>query len=297
MNLTGKAVVVPTVTPFTADGELDEPKVRQLVNHLIDKGVHALFPGGSTGEGWALTREERKRLFEITVEEARGRVSVWGGTGALTTRESIYLTRMAEEVGCDGAVLITPFYITPNGDELYEHYAAIARAVKIPIFPYNNPARASGVNIPADTVARLSDIDNVGGIKDSAGNISLTRQYIEVSRPDFAVYQGQDGMFFPGFCVGCTGVVALTANLAPDLVLEVWKAFTAGDMARAIKAQDKLSILRRTSRLGTYPAVIKESMAMIGMPMGPTRGPVMPLSEQNRVILRKELQAAGVLPA
>jgi len=296
MKLDHKGIMVPMVTPFTQQGDLDEPGLRELTNFLIDQGMHMLFPAGSTGEGWSLTRDERKRVLEIVIETANGRVPVYAGTGAISTRESIYLTKMAEDCGADAAVLITPFYIVPNADELYEHFAAVARATKLPVFPYNNPGR-TGVGLSAAVVARLSEIQNMAGIKDSSGDISLIRQFVEKTRPGFAVCQGRDEMFFPGFVVGCCAAVAATANVIPEPVLEIYRAYLAGDWQRAQRAQSIVAVLRRALTLGTFPAVIKEAMAMVGRPAGPARAPVGGMSPRGREDLRSALTSMGVLSA
>jgi 4-hydroxy-tetrahydrodipicolinate synthase len=296
MKLDCRGIIVPMLTPFRDNGDLDEGSLRKLTNFLIEKGMHILFPAGSTGEGWALTREERKRVFEIVIEESRGRAPVYAGTGAISTREAIYLTQMAEDCGADAAVLITPFYIAPTGEELYEHYAAIAKATSLPLFPYNNPNRTGGVNLSAEVIVRLSSIGNVVGIKDSSGNLALTRQYVEQTPPHFAVCQGQDAVFFPSFVIGCCAAVAATANVAPDLVSEIYAAFTAGDYERSQRAQSHIAALRRALSLGTFPAVLKEAMVMLGMPMGPARAPVTSLSKDAVHKLRQVLESMGVLP-
>jgi 4-hydroxy-tetrahydrodipicolinate synthase len=283
------------LTPFRDNGDLDEGGLRRLTNFLIEKGMHVLFPAGSTGEGWALTREERKRVFDIVVEESAGRAPVYAGTGAISTRETIYLTQMAEDCGADAAVLITPFYIAPTGEELYEHFAAVANATSLPLFPYNNPNRTGGVNLGAEVIARLSSIDNVAGVKDSSGNLALTRQYVEVTPPDFAVCQGQDAIFFPSFVIGCCAAVAATANVAPDLVSEIYEAFSAVDLERSQRAQSRIAALRRALSLGTFPSVLKEAMTLIGMPMGPARAPVTPLSNSAAQELHNVLASMGVL--
>jgi 4-hydroxy-tetrahydrodipicolinate synthase len=219
---------------------------------------------------------------------------VYAGTGAISTREAIFLTQMAEDCGADAAVLITPFYIAPTGEELYEHFAAIAKATSLPLFPYNNPGR-TGVNLGADVIARLSSIDNVVGVKDSSGNMALTRQYIEGTPPAFAVCQGRDDIFFPSFVIGCCAAVAATANVAPDLVSEIYESFTAGDFERSQRAQSHIAALRRALSLGTFPAVIKGAMTMTGMPMGPARAPVAALSSSAAQELHKVLASMGVL--
>lgn len=295
MGVHAKGVIVPMVTAFKENGELDEQGLRRLTNHLIEKGVHGLFAAGSTGEGWALSMEEKKRVFEIVIEEANGRAPVYCGTGAITTRAAIHLTKIAEECGANAAVVITPFYIAPTESELYEHYAAIASATKLPVFPYNNPSRTGGVSLTVDVVVRLSKIANMAGIKDSSGDLALIMQFVERTPPEFAVCQGRDDIFYPSFVIGCTAAVAAAANISPDWVLEIYDAFAVGDWERCKQAQRRVALLRRALRLGTFPAVIKEAMSMIGMHLGPTRAPVGALTEENKERLRKILRSVGLL--
>jgi len=294
MNVAHRGIVVPMVTPLDDVGKLDEGALRWLTNHLIDRGMHVLFPAGSTGEGWSLSRQERKRVFEIVVDEVRGRVPVFAGTGAITTRETVYLTAMAEDCGVDAAVVITPFYIAPSDDELYEHYAVLAGATKLPIYPYNNPHR-TGVNLSPGLVSRLARIDNLAGIKDSSRDIALTMEFIRRSPDDFKVFVGPDNLMFPGLAVGCNGAVPAFANLAPGIAARVYNDFQDGDWGGAIAAQHQLSQLRATLSLGTFPAMVKEAMALAGMPMGPARAPVGGLTGDSRRKLQEVLEAVGVL--
>jgi len=294
MTLDHKGVMVPMATPFTADGDLDEQGLRELTHFLIDHGVSSLFPAGSTGEGWALAPAERKRIHEIVVHEAKGRVPVYGGTGAVTTREAIHLTQEAEEAGCAAVVMITPYYIVPTQDELYDHFSAIARSVHIGILPYNNPARAV-VSLSPELVTRLSHVPNIVGIKDSGGNLGLTLRFIEETKEGFAVLQGRDDMFYPSLALGVDGIVACVANISPDLTVELYKAFLDGDHEHARAAQVRLAQLRYALALGSFPNVIKAGMEMIGLKAGPARAPVGRLSDAGREKLRVVLQELGLL--
>jgi 4-hydroxy-tetrahydrodipicolinate synthase len=286
-------MVIPLVTPFQQDESVDEQALRRLTRRLIAAGVHGLFPVGSTGEFFVLSQEERCRVIEIVIEEAAGKVPVYAGTGAISTREAIQLTRSAEALGADAAVVITPFYVVPSQDELYAHYAAIAERTSLPVIPYNNPGRAGGVNLEPATVARLAAIDNLVGIKDSSGNLAQTAEYVNETPDGFAVFQGRDDLFFPALTMGAVGGVAATGNVAPELAVELYTAFVAGDWERSRAAQAKLSLLRHALRLGTFPSVLKAAMAMIGQPVGPPRGPVAPLPESQHGALREVLTRMG----
>jgi 4-hydroxy-tetrahydrodipicolinate synthase len=289
-----KGVMVPMVTPFQESGDLDEKALRELTHYLIEKGVDSLFPAGSTGEGWSLSPTERRRMFDIVVRESRGRVAVYGGTGAVSTRESIELAKMAEEAGCDGMVMITPYYIVPKADELFDHYRAIAESVRIPVIPYNNPARAI-VSMTADLVIRLSQVPNIVGLKDSGGNLGLHLRFINETRPGFSVFQGRDDLFYSSLDLGAVGIVAATANVAPDLVVRVYRTFMSGDRKTSLQTQIQLAKIRFALELGSFPNVIKEAMEMVGIKAGPTRAPVGKLSGEGREKLRPILKELGLI--
>jgi 4-hydroxy-tetrahydrodipicolinate synthase len=188
MKTLHRGVIIPMVTPFYESQELYIHGLRRLTNHLIECGVHGLFPFGSTGEFFSLTPEEKIRILDVVVEEAAGRVRVYAGTGDVSTKETIRHTKMAEEHGADGVIVITPFYIVPSDDELYEHFSAISSSTNLPVICYNNPPR-TGVKMSVDVISRLSEIPNFVGIKDSCGDIGQTAQFVESTPSDFAVFQ------------------------------------------------------------------------------------------------------------
>ncbi len=289
-----KGVMIPMVTPFKDNGDIDESALRNLTNYLIEKGVDSLFPAGSTGEGWSLTMPERSTVFEIVVKEARGRVPVYGGTGAISTREAILLAQMARDTGCDAMVVITPYYIVPKPDELLEHYRLMAEATSLPLIPYNNPGR-SNVSMTADTVVKLSQIPNIVGLKDSAGNLGMHMRFIKETKPGFAVFQGRDEMFYPSLVLGSVGLIAATGNVAPDLVKTLYRKFCAGDMTGSYQAQVDLAKIRFALELGSFPTVIKDAMEMLGVKVGPARAPVGRLTPEASEKLRGLLQSINLL--
>lgn len=294
MTIKHRGVIVPMVTPFDDYGKLDIRGIRRLTNHLIDNGVHGLFPFGSTGEFFSLTSEEKEHILDVVVKETAGRVPVYAGTGAISTKESIWLTQMAERHGASGVFVLTPFYLVPSEEELYGHFAAIAASTRLPVLAYNNPAR-TGVKMSVGLVTRLAEIDNFVGIKDSCGDIGVTTEFVVNTPDEFAVFQGRDDLYFASFAIGTVGAVAATGNIAPKLVVELYEAFMAGDLDRARATQRRLTPLRHALGLGTFPVVLKEAMEMVGMPVGTTRSPVKPLAESQRASLRNILEKVQVL--
>ena len=294
MNFKPHGIIPAMVTPLTDDERIDEPALRRLVNHLIAGGIHGLFAVGTQGEAYALAFEEKRRVTEIVVEETRKRVPVYIGTGTIATRETIALTQMAERVGADAVSVLTPYFIAPNADEVYAHYAAIARATRLPVLLYTNPAR-TGVHLSPDVAARLAQIENIVGIKDSSGDLTLTTEFIRrAASAKFHVLAGRDTLIFATLVSGGSGSIAATANVVPQLVAEIYNAFVAGDLERARQAQARLAPLRIAFDLGTFPVVIKEALALMGICSGRTKAPVKPMTDARRAELKQILQALGV---
>lgn len=288
-----KGIVVPVVTPFNKDESLNEGGLRRIVNYLIDSGVHGLFPGGSQGELFSLTTEEKKRVIDVVIEETNGRVFVMPGTGAVTTRESIELTQYAERAGADAVSVITPYFIKPTDAEMVEHYTRIARSVSIPVLAYNNPGRTALPLAPSVVAAVAKAVPNFSGVKDSSGDLTNTLAYIEQTPPTFRTFMGRDTLIYAGLCYGCAGAVAATANVAPDLTVGIYNAFVAGDHAAALDCQRRLSPLRQAFALGSFPVVIKDAMELMGLPAGPARAPVSSIQGEARETLIRILRDLG----
>lgn len=290
-----KGIIPAMVTPTDEWGNLKEQPLRRLTNYLIEGGVHGLFPVGSQGEFYALTPEVKKRAMEIVLEEASGRVPVYVGTGAITTREAIELAKMARAAGASAVSILTPFFISPSDQELYDHYRRIAEAVPdLPILLYGNKAR-TGVGLSPDLVVRLSRIDNIVGMKDSTGDMTVTAEYIRRTGADFHVLMGRDTLIYSCLVHGGKGSITATANAAPRLVVEIYEAFVAGDLERSLEAQYRLAPLRLAFDWGTFPVVIKEALNLMGFDVGQAVLPVGPLPEQKREDLRLVLAEMGVL--
>jgi len=294
MSFTPRGIIPAMVTPFNRQGKVSEDGLRGLVDYLMEGGVHGLFPVGSQGEFYALEREEKKKIIEIVLDQAKGKVPIYAGTGAITTREVITLTKMAEDIGVDAVSIITPFYISPTQDELYEHYLAIAKSTNLPILLYSNPGR-TGVNLSVDLVVRLSKVDNIVGIKDSSGDMTLTAEYIRRTSGDFSVLAGRDTLIYGTLSYGGKGAIAATANVAPKLVVEIYEAYIRGDIERAKKAQANLAPLRLAFNLGSFPVVIKDALELIGIKVGTTMAPVKSLDKDKQEILRNVLREMKLL--
>ena len=290
-----KGIIPAMVTPMDAAGRIQEKALRKLVNHLIDGGVHGLFPVGSQGEFFSLTPEEKRAVLKCVIDETAGRVPVYAGTGAVTTREAIDLTLMARDLGASAVSIITPYFIVPTQQELVQHYLTIARAVPdLPMLLYSNPDR-TGVVMPPATVKELAGVENIVGIKDSSGDMTLSGEYIRFTRGmNFHVLAGRDTLIYATLCYGGTGSITATANVDPRVPVAIYESFVAGDHKEALEAQYRLAPLRIAFGLGTFPVVIKEALNMIGIEAGPAFPPVGPMSRENREKLRKVLEEMGL---
>jgi len=294
LGLTVRGIIPAMVTPLNRDETVDEDGIREIVNFLIDSGVHGVFVCGSQGESYALTEDEKRRVIEIAVDEVNGRVPVYAGTGAVTTEMSIELSRYAVDVGADAVTIVTPYFIKPSQDELYMHYRRIAESVDIPVLIYNNPGRTN-VNLEAETVKKLAEIDNIVGIKDSSGDLTLTAQYIMECPDDFAVLAGRDSLILATLLYGGKGAVAATANVAPKILVGIYESFIEGDLEKARELQFKILPLRLAFNLGTFPVVVKEAMMLMKKPSGPAKSPVSLLPEDRRVKLKSILEEIGLI--
>lgn len=288
-------VLPAMVTPLNNDETVNEGALRKLCRFLIDGGVHGLFPVGTTGEFYALTRDEKRRILEITLEEAGKTVPVYFGSGAISTREVMALNKIAEEAGATAVSVLTPMFISPSQRELADHYRRIADHTSLPILLYNNLPK-TGLTITPETAASLAEIDNIVGIKDSSGDFTLTLEYIRRTRgSDFHVLAGRDTLIHACLVHGGAGAIAACANVAPRLVSDIYDKFVAGDVEGSLEAQFKLAPLRLAFKLGSFPTVIKESLALIGIDMGPSFSPVGKMSSEEKEQLRRVLEGLGVL--
>ena len=290
-----RGIIPPVATPLTADEELDLPRFKWFLDHLIGQGVHGVFPLGTNSEFYAFDEREKQQIVATAVAHVNHRVPVYIGTGAETTREVIRLTQMAEREGADGVSIITPYFIAPNQQEIFDHYRRIAESTSLGVILYSNPANCGGLKIDVNTVARLTEIPNIVGIKDSSGDMQNTNELIRVVPERFAVMQGRDTLIYPALIFGAKGAVPATGNIAPALTVEIYEAFQRGDHAAAKAAQLRLNPLRLALGLGTVPGGVKAALALMGKSLGPCRAPVGPLSPENEQKMKNVLRQNGLL--
>ena len=289
-----RGIIPPMATPMHANEDLDLPRLKSFLDYLIDHGVHGVFVLGTNSEFYALEEKEKQEVIATAVAHVRKRVPVFAGTGAESTREAIRLTKMAESEGVDGLSVITPYFVNPNQSEIYDHYRRIAESTSLPVILYNNPATCGGVKIEVDTVARLAQLSNILGVKDSSGDLQNTLEYIRVVPDRFAVMMGRDTLIYPSLIFGAKGAVPATANIAPALVAEIYNAFQRGDHAASKAAQLKLNPIRLALALGTAPGGVKAALSVLGLSIGPSRSPIAPLPPDKLLKMRAALEQAGL---
>src|SRR5436309_1852556 len=291
-----RGIIPPVATPMQANEDLDLPRLKWFIDHLIKSGVHGIFVLGTNSEFYALDEREKQEVIATAVAHVNKRVPVYAGTGAETTREAVRLTKMAEKEGADGVSVITPYFVSPSQQEIADHYRRIAEHTALPVVLYNNPATCGGVKIDVDTVARLAEVPNILGVKDSSGDLQNTIELIRVVPERFSVLMGRDTLIYPALVFGARGAVPATANVAPAILVEIYEAFQRGDQAASKAAQLRLNPIRLSLTLGTAPGGVKAALSVLGMSIGPSRSPVAPLSAEKQKVMRAALEKAGMMP-
>jgi 4-hydroxy-tetrahydrodipicolinate synthase len=282
------------VTPFRKDGSLDEHTLRSLVKRQIDAGINFLVPCGTTGESPTLTRKEHLRVVEITLEEARGRVPVVAGAGGYNTAEVIELAKEVRAVGANGILSVTPYYNKPSQEGIYQHFSAIAAAVKLPIIVYNIQGR-SAVNIETATLKRLAESEYIVGVKEASGNITQMAAVIHHMPARFAVFSGDDGVTIPLVALGGRGVIATVANQIPKEMTELTQKALANDFAGAREIQRKFLPLMELNGIETNPIPVKAAMALMGLLEPVWRLPMCAPAPANLAKIEKVLETLGLL--
>jgi 4-hydroxy-tetrahydrodipicolinate synthase len=288
-----QGVFTALVTPFR-DGSVDERTLRDLIEVQIAAGVDGIVPCGSTGEAATLSHAEHRRVVEVAVASARGRVPVLAGTGSNSTVEAVELTRHAKEAGADGALLISPYYNRPTQDGIVAHYAEIARQTAFPLLVYNVPAR-TGSNVLPATLARLAEIEQIVGVKEASGSLDQMAHVISAVPESFAVLSGDDALTLPLLAIGGKGVISTTSNVAPAEMVELVRAFRAGDVGRAQSIHHRLLPLFDALFCETNPIPVKAALALRGSIQEELRLPLVPLSAASRERLQAALKDLGLL--
>jgi 4-hydroxy-tetrahydrodipicolinate synthase len=282
------------VTPFREDERIDCNAWQAIIDTLISAGVDGLFATGPEGEFFSLNMEERTVALRFTKQAIAGRVPLCGNVGCVTTRDTIQLAQQAEDLGVDCLAIATPYYLKPSPQELAEHYIEVCRAVRLPVLACNFPHHG-GVELAPETVAQIaSKCENFAGLRDSSGKLEQAAAYRNAA-PDrpLAVFAGCDHLILPALAQGCAGAVTASANVAPRLFVDLYRAFREGKRDEAARLQALASDLGAALGLHTFPGAVKEAMRMAGLPAGPCRRPVGPMPAEAREKLAQALARLG----
>jgi 4-hydroxy-tetrahydrodipicolinate synthase len=289
-----KGSLVALITPMRDDGAVDEAAFRDFVEWQIAEGSAGIVPVGTTGESPTLNHDEHRRVVEMAVEVARGRVPVIAGTGSNSTEEAIALTSHAKEAGADAALVVTPYYNKPTQEGLYLHFTAIADAVDLPIIIYNIPPR-SVVDMSVETMARLARHRNIVGVKDATANLTRPLHTRRACGPEFCQLSGEDHTALAFLAAGGAGCISVTANVAPRLCADMHRAWQEGELEQAMRIQDRLVPLHDALFAETSPGPVKYAASLLGHGSERCRLPLAPVQAPTRERVRGAMQEAGLL--
>ena len=293
-----KGVVVPILTPIDQEERIDEAKLRDQIDYVIEGGVSGILLFGSNGEFYVIEEDEMRRGLIITVDQAAGRVPVYFGIGAISTKKCVRLAKMAAELGATGISVLQPMFLKPTEAELYRHFRAIAEAVpETPMLLYNNPGRV-GYTLSAGLVERLArEVENIVGMKDTSGDMTQTMEFIRRTRDvDFKVFGGKDTLLYASLCHGAVGGVCTATNFMPELITDIYNKFAAGDIRGSLEAQFKLNPVRLSMDGASFPVAAKDMANLRGRDVGAPYTPNLPTPEGPVLEkIRDEMRRAGLI--
>ena len=284
------------VTPFNADGSVNYEKAADLAEWLINNGSDGLVVAGSTGEAATMSAEEKLELFRVVVNRINNRVPVIAGTGSNNTADSVKMTKMAEAMGVDGALIVGPYYNKPTQEGFYQHFAAVAQSTGLPIIVYNVPGRTAS-NISPAIVARLAaDFENIVAIKEAAGNVAQVAELYSVLPEEFTIYSGDDGLILPFMSVGATGLISVLSNIGGGILQDVMQAYEDGRVREAAKLNARMVPLANAMFIETNPIPVKAAVTLVtGIDAGQPRLPLTPMEPANKAKMVAVLQEYGLV--
>lgn len=284
------------VTPFNADGSVNYEKAADLAEWLINNGSDGLIVAGSTGEAATMSAEEKLELFRVVVNRINKRVPVIAGTGSNNTADSVKMTKMAEAMGVDGALIVGPYYNKPTQEGFYQHFAAVAQSTGLPIIVYNVPGRTAS-NISPAIVARLAaDFENIVAIKEAAGNVAQVAELYSVLPEEFTIYSGDDGLILPFMSVGATGLISVLSNIGGGILQDVMQAYEDGRVREAAKLNARMVPLANAMFIETNPIPVKAAVTLVtGIDAGQPRLPLTPMEPANKAKMVAVLQEYGLV--
>ncbi|MBQ9008781.1 MAG: dihydrodipicolinate synthase family protein [Clostridia bacterium] len=297
-NVDIKGIIPPILTPMNADESLNLPELRNQIERLLTGGVHGLFAFGTNGEGYILSENEKYEVLEVMIDQVKGRVPVYAGTGCISTKDTIRQSMQAEKMGADVLSIITPSFAAASQKELYDHYTEVAKHVNIPIILYNIPARTGNRLLPETVRDLIRDVDVIVGAKDSSGDLDNLKAYIRLTRDldkKVAILAGNDGAILTCLREGGAGGIAGRANIWPHTLASIYDRFVAGDLEGAQQAQDAIAVLQGAFKFGNPNTIIKRAVEMLGYPVGRCRAPFNYVPEEGIAAIQKILDDNAAL--
>lgn len=290
--ITPHGIIAAMSTPFFPDETLNEAELRNQIDRLVAAGLHGIFALGTNGENYAMDFAEKVRIMEIVIDQAARRVPIYIGTGCVTTKETVALTKKAAELGADCASVVSPWFAENTQDGLYRHYKAVAEASDLPVLIYNMPAR-TGVNVHYKTMARLAEIPNIVGIKDSSGNFDNMQRYLESCHGKISVLSGNDSLILPCLLAGGQGGISGISNVLPERMVRIYTAWEEGKMEEAWRVQRSIRPLRDCMAMANPNSVVKRAAFFTGQNLGPVRAPFDIQDEKLDQAIQQALAAIG----
>lgn len=288
-------VITAMVTPFDENGMIDYKQVRTLLSHLIKNGSDSIVVAGTTGESPTLSTEEKLELFSFVVKEANGRIPIIAGTGSNNTADSIAMTKEAEQIGVDAVMLVVPYYNRPSQAGIVAHFKAIAHQTSVPIMLYNVPGR-SGTHLEVASIVELANIPNIVSLKDASADL-IHMSHVRANTPeDFTLYCGDDGLTLPSLAIGATGIVSVSSHIIGSDMQQMIQAFKNGNIDEARYIHQKLLPTMEAMFAAPSPAPVKAALHIDGLPVGGTRLPLLPLTQEEQTTLATIMQAHETAP-
>lgn len=293
-----KGVVVPILTPIDENEMIDEAKLRDQVDYVINGGVLGVLAFGSNGEFYVIEEDEMERGLKIMIDQAAGRVPVYFGIGAISTKKCVRLAKMAAANGADGISILQPMFLKPTETELFLHFKTIAEAVpELPVLIYNNPGRV-GYTLSGNLIEKLAhEVENIVGMKDTSGDMTQTAEFIRRNRDiGFKVFGGKDTLLYASMCHGAVGGVCTAANFMPELITDIYNKYVAGDLEGSLEAQFKLNPVRLSMDGASFPVAAKDMANLRGREVGLPYTPNLPTPEGPVLTkIETEMKKAGLL--
>lgn len=283
-----QGIIAAMSTPFFQDESLNEAELRNQVDRLINAGLHGIFALGTNGENYAMDFAEKVKIMEIVIDQAAHRIPIYIGTGCVTTRETVELTKKAAQLGADCASVVSPWFAANTQNGLYQHYKAVAECSDLPVLIYNMPAR-TGVNVHYKTMEKLAEIPNIVGIKDSSGNFDNMQRYLESCGDKISVLSGNDSLILPCLLAGGHGGISGISNVLPERMVRIYTAWEEGNLEEAWRVQRSIRPLRDCMALGNPNSVVKRAAYFVGQNLGPVRAPFDIQDEALDAAIRKAL--------